>query len=379
MVPIDLDREWGVITAFLPEDWRELAWKTGAMRRHRGAIRDETTLLRTLLLYAAGDLSLRTAVLRAREHGLVNFSDEALMKRLKSSSAWLALLTQRTFTGTRRERSLKLGSPGRLFRAIDATSVAQTGKEACYWKIHYSVGLPDLRCDYYRVTDARGTETFKNFPVTRGDVLLADRGYCHREGVAHIVKQGGEVIVRLNHTNFPLLGQRGAEFELLPQLRRLEGLTPGEWKVTYEAYGKRYPARLCALRKTVAAAAEAKQKIRRESKSTSISPKTLEAAEYIFVLATAGLGDMTAQEVLEAYRLRWQIELAFKRLKSLLNLDLLRQKKPPGAKAWLQAKLLVALLTERLLEESCLFSPWGYELATSGRHHQYPGTTKSLA
>src|SRR5579862_6956810 len=171
MVPIDLDAEWDLLTSFLPPDWEELAWKTGAMRRHRGTISDPSTLLRMLLLYAAGDLSFRSAVWRAREQGIAAISDEALMKRLNRSEAWLALLTQRMFTATRRERPAKLDSPNKLFRLVDATSVAQTGSPPFYWKIHYSIGLADLRCDFFRITDLRGGEEFKRFPATQGDVL----------------------------------------------------------------------------------------------------------------------------------------------------------------------------------------------------------------
>jgi hypothetical protein len=54
--------------------------------------------------------------------------------------------------------------------------------------------------------------------------------------------------------------------------------------------------------------------------------------------------------VLALYRLRWRIELAFKRLKSLIGL-----KEPPGfdegsAKPWILAHLLLALLIEPLAD-----------------------------
>ena len=67
--------------------------------------------------------------------------------------------------------------------------------------------------------------------------------------------------------------------------------------------------------------------------------------------------------MLDLYRLRWQAELAFKRLKSLLNVGHLPKYDPRSSRAWLQAKLLTALLIERLLIESKLFSPWGYPLS----------------
>ncbi|WP_325344740.1 transposase [Xylophilus sp.] len=68
--------------------------------------------------------------------------------------------------------------------------------------------------------------------------------------------------------------------------------------------------------------------------------------------------------MLELYRHRWQIELAFKRLKSLLQLGHLKKSDPQGAKAWLQGKVFVSLLIESLLVVGERFSPWGYFLAS---------------
>jgi len=70
----------------------------------------------------------------------------------------------------------------------------------------------------------------------------------------------------------------------------------------------------------------------------------------------------SAAQVLELYRCRWQIERAFKRLKSLLQLGQLPKKDPASARAWLQLKLLLALLIERLCHQARFFSPWGYRL-----------------
>ena len=361
MTPIDIDAEWELLAGFLPKDWEELAWTTQAMRRHRGRIRDAAMLLRMLLLYASDGLSFRSAAIRASELGLADVTDEALMKRLNSSERWLGALTHGMFTATRTGRPPHVDVPGRLVRAVDATVVRPPGALGGYWRIHYSIGLADLRCDFYGITDEKRGETFNRIPVSAGDILLGDRGYCHREAVAHVMRRRADVIVRLNHTSFPLLGRRGGKFEFLPHLRRLKGLASGEWDVAFDAYDQRHIARLCAIRKNSQHAAEAKEKIRRETEAADLQPDTLEAAEYIFVLATVPENELSAESILELYRARWQIELVFKRLKSLLDLDTLRQKRPPGARAWLQAKLLVALLTERLLEEGRVFSPWGHD------------------
>ena len=82
---------------------------------------------------------------------------------------------------------------------------------------------------------------------------------------------------------------------------------------------------------------------------------------------TIEIGDETfsAAAVMELYRQRWQIELAIKRLKSLLGLGHLPKKDPPSARAWLHGKLFVSLLVERVVEAANTFSPWGYELESA--------------
>ena len=91
-------------------------------------------------------------------------------------------------------------------------------------------------------------------------------------------------------------------------------------------------------------------------------PETLEAAKYVFVFTTVPRTDLSARQALEMYRGRWQIELVFKRLKSILGLGHLRKTDPASAKAWLQGKLLAAFLIEALIRCGESFFPWGWPL-----------------
>ena len=61
---------------------------------------------------------------------------------------------------------------------------------------------------------------------------------------------------------------------------------------------------------------------------------------------------------------RWQIELHFKRIKSLLRLGHLPKRSDESARAWIQGKLLTVLLIERLIEDARFFSPWGSPIST---------------
>ncbi len=68
-------------------------------------------------------------------------------------------------------------------------------------------------------------------------------------------------------------------------------------------------------------------------------------------------------QILEMYRLRWQVELVFKRFKQLADLGHVPKHDDDSAQAWLYGKLFVALMTERLIQRAESFSPWGYEVA----------------
>ncbi len=362
------DEEWCVLASLLPEDWRELARETGAIRRARGAISNPDTLLRLLLMHVATGLSLKQTVARAHLQQFVTVSDVALLKRLRSSEEWLRELARRMFEGSRYTSVAPLVPRGQRLRAVDATTVEEPGTTGTDWRVHYSICLPEMRCDFYELTDVRGGETYKRLPVEQGDIILADRGYCQREGVAHVLRHHGDAIVRLNSTSFPLLRPRGNEpLQVLPLLRRIKGCRAREWRARFEVAGERWPIRLCALRKSKEAAAVSKKKILQVAarKQKQVRPETLEFAEYIVVLATLESEILDASEVLEIYRARWQIELCFKRIKSLLQLGHLPKRSDVSARAWIQGKLLAVLLIERLIEEARLFSPWGFDLVAA--------------
>ncbi|HEX6040304.1 IS4 family transposase [Longimicrobium sp.] len=358
-----LAEEWGVITQFLPDGWRELARSTGALKRAR-QVRNADVLLRLAFLYAASGLSLQQAAARATNAGLARISSVALMKRMRSAGPWLREIAEGVFTGSARMPSLEAVSAGRRLRVVDATHVRVSGSSGTDWRLHYVLRLPTLTCDFAEVTDSSGGETYKRVPVEPGDVILGDRGYCHREGVAHVLDHGGDAVVRLNANSFPLLDQEGSQVDLLDTLRSIEGHAPKEYAVRFRANDREYAARLCAVRKSASAAQLAKERLLKAArkKGRTVQEQTLELAEYIFVLATPGLNDLTAEQVLELYRVRWQVELGFKRLKSLFDAGSAPNRDPEAVRSWIYAKLLAVLLIERLGEESRLFSPWGFPL-----------------
>jgi IS4 transposase len=91
-------------------------------------------------------------------------------------------------------------------------------------------------------------------------------------------------------------------------------------------------------------------------------------SEVIWIVIILDAKQATALQILELYRLRWQIELLFKRLKSLLHLDALPSRQGPTAKSWMLARLLAAALAQKIVQPAGPLSPWGYELQTCRLH-----------
>jgi Transposase DDE domain len=357
------EEDWEVVRSFLPEGWEKRARAFGALRRCRGFEGPEA-LLRTLLVHLADGCSLRETAVRAQEGQLATVSDVALLRRLKASGEWLRWMACELMQTWVERQPAEVFGKGLNVRLVDGTTVQEPGATGSTWRIHYSVALPMLACDEVHLTSPKVGESFQRFVVQPGDLLVGDRGFAHREGCAHVVGAGGEVLVRINLTNLPLERRNGAALPLLQRLRSLSGTRLGDWEAWITHEGGRMAGRLCALKKSELLAERARRRLLKEAtkKSRQVQPETLEAAGYVFVFTTLAPRFGPAA-VLEIYRGRWQIELAFKRLKSLMGLGHLKKTDPQAAMAWIHGKLLVAFLIEAMIAAGERFFPWGYPLA----------------
>ena len=362
-----LYEDWEVIERVLPDGWQEAARRTGALRRTRG-FKDAATLLRVLLIHLVDGCSLRETAVRAGAGGLIKVSDVALLGRLRGSGEWFRWMVEqmsRRLSGATRDVL-----PGKRVRLVDASVVCEPGATGSTWRLHYMIDLSTLTCEQLQVTLPEEGETLTRFDVQANDVLMADRGLAHRRGIRHVVDHQGDVIVRMNMVSVPLEDDKARALALLPKLRKLKMGQARDWSAWVRDDQGTIAVRVCAIKKSAEQTRKAQNKLREvaSKKGRNLQPDTLEAAGYIVVLTT--LQDVAADQILEMYRHRWQIELAFKRLKSLLHLGHLKKVDPVGAKAWLQGKLFVATLIETLIAVGERFSPWGYFLPEEQRPTQ---------
>lgn len=352
--------DWRVVTRLLPERWEARARDLGALRRTRG-VSDAGTLLRVLLIHLAGGCSLVETALRARLSGLCSISPVAVFKRLRAAEQWLRWLAEQFWL--RRGRPCSL--PGRRVRVVDASVVSEAGVTGSQWRVHYAIDLASLQCDFFELTDVHGGETYRRLPVQAGDLVLGDRAYSRAPGIAHVLRCKGDVLVRLHVKSLPLFEKNGRPLRLLPRLRRLKAGQAAEWPAFVHGPDGPLAGRLVAIKRSAAAAARVRDRVQRRArrKQRSVSAATVEAAGYVLLWTTLAKRAHTARFILDMYRWRWQIELAFKRMKSILGLGQLPKQTDASSRAWLHGKLLVALMLEQLWQEAETVSPWGYPLA----------------
>lgn len=332
---------------------------SGALVRKR-AVKNAADLLHLALGYGACGLSLRLEAAWAQLRGLAQLSDVALLNRLRGAADWLGQILAAILSDRVR------GSPragGRVVRVIDATSLSQPGSRTSDWRVHVSCRLgPQPVIEQVVLSDGRGAESLQRFVGAPGEIALVDRGYAKADDLAAWRAQGRAFIVRTGWNALRLRTPEGGVFDLFAALDRMGEQASAEWPVAIardRAARQLLPVRLIALRLSEAQAEQSRRRARAKSRrqGKTLQPQTLRAAGYVLLLSSLE-AEVGADEVLALYRLRWQIELVFKRLKSLLHLDALPAKDPDLARCWIYAKLIAALLLEETIQLFFDSPPW---------------------
>ena len=354
---------WPLLLSLFPSDWESQAVHHGAIQRLR-SFPSAAALLRVLLLHIGKGYSLRETAARAKLAGIADISDVTVLNRLRLCEAWwrqlcLSLLEEDGI-------SLPDGPHGYRVRVLDGTLVKEPGRTGSQWRIHYSLRLPSLLCDHFALTATKGkgtAEILHRFPAQRGDLVLADRAYSTPVGIGALHEKGAAVLLRWHSTSLPLFDSNDRPFDLLEKLR--QPIEPGvavEWAVTIKSPAGKIAGRICALRKSESSTRLAVRKIKRKAKKNKSVTKaeTLEYAAYVIVFTTLPAKQFPAPTVMEWYRSRWQIELNFKRWKTLARMGQLPKSDEESSRAWLYGKLLLALLAQKLIRIGRTTSPWGY-------------------
>ena len=340
---------WSQLVARLggPEALASSAREHGAFIRARG-VRSAEDVLRLALMYGPGGHSLRSVAAMAAAADLADVSDVAVLDRLKHAADWLQSLCKERLACIAKEIGVE--TTERPIRIVDGSRLEGPGDRV--WRLHlcYDAGL--ARIVDAVITTTKEGERLDRLAVTPGEIRLGDRGFPQPDGIRNTLAAGADVLVRLTWNSLQMT-TNGKPIDWLKLFRRASGQGSLDMPVrVHKAHSRFEPLdmRLVIIKKPPAAAAKARAKARRASSKNQrrTDPRTLAGADYVILLTSLKREEFPIKTVGALYRLRWQIELAIKRLKSILHIDRLPAKHPDLVRAWLHAHLLLALLLDEI-------------------------------
>jgi hypothetical protein len=347
----DLDTLFEELLQDLPPETAQMAREFKAFTRSR-KIKTPVQLLRVVLLYCGLDKSLREVA--GHVTLLVErITDTSVAERLAACRPWVRALLAQMLP---RPDLAMLSAPHR-FLVIDASGIQAPGARGTQYRLHLCMEMVTLTFTSVTITDKRTGESLKHFPLGPGDVAVADRGYCHPEAIVQTVQRGADVLLRLNPHHVPLSQRDGAPLDLVAALQPQAPATICTLpvRIGQASQPDGIAAWVHAYRLPEEQANRARQVCRKRNSKKGHQPKkrTLFLAGWVLVLTSLLPALLSGPTALAVYRVRWQIEVAIKRWKSLLDADLLRAHYgSPLADVWLHGKLLYALLLDRRLRRT---------------------------
>lgn len=339
----------------LPPQVLPMARQFDALVRAR-KVKTPEQLLRLVFLYCGLDKPLRqvAGTFTALYEPL---TDQSVAERLRACNPWVKAVLRQMFPLP----AVDALPAGLRFRAIDASTIQAPGAKGTDHRLHICMDLVSLEFVEVLVSDVHTGETLKHFALAPGDVAVGDRGYCHAQGMSAVVKRGAEVVVRLNPHSVVLCQPTGAPLSLVAALKRQRTDTIRTLPVLIRSSCGHYEVQgwVHAYRLSAEQAGRARQKCRKGHKKGTPRAATLYVAGWVLVFTTLAPEVLAPETIMQLYRCRWQVEIAIKRWKSVLNVDALRAKATsPLAEVWLHGKLLYALMLERRMRRR-LGDSWG--------------------
>lgn len=340
------------------------ARRCGAFERGR-KITCAVDLLRLVLAYCLGSKGLRLTAAWAEAIGLASMSNVAVLKRLRKAAPWLEAIVARLI-GERSARRTVDAAKGRLIRIVDATVVAKASlkdrQAGGVWRVHAVFDLDGTseRFSAFDLTDEREGERLDRAAVVAGEIRIADRAYLQPDRIARVRAAGADILIRAPWNGARWLDAGGKPLNLIAKLMKARRAGFIDRPIGIAVTGDEpIRLRLVAIRKPEEAIVATRAKLEAEAraKGRHLKPETLVAAAWVILVTSLDGRAFSTAEIGELYKIRWRIEIAFKHLKSGLGFHRPLNEDPGVAKAHVLSHLILALLTEPLVEEHLGVSP----------------------
>jgi len=347
------------VLRLLPEGWEAKAKELGALRRAR-EIKTPEELLKLILLYLTEGKSFAGTSALIQLVGESRLNKMAVFKRIRNSAMWLQWLCEHIY----RRAGLTIPKPKWLGNKnvilADGTEDVKCGVRRQCYKLHYSLDLFTLAAKEFLVTDIRTGEKLRNFQkFGKNDIVMADRMYGTIPGIAYLKEHKAGYVLRIKSNGFSVFDRKNQKIDLIKRLSKLKEGKIADISAQCIINGRYEPVRICALRKDAESERAGLKRLTKENQRKQggkpVTDLQRESNKYIIIATSLG-NEVSAAQILELYRARWQIEIAFKRLKSLFHYNDLPSKHSESALAWFYGKLLLAALCETLVNTG-RFSP----------------------
>lgn len=331
----------------LPADSADLARECQAFQRAR-VLESPEDLLYLVLLYSIGDLSLREIAGVCAGSGKP-LTDEAVRQRLAACPKWVEGLLGKLLPTS----PLPAGAEGNWQLLLcDGSSISGPGATGTDYRWHLAYDPVAQQIRELHLSDVHTGESLTRYQLGPGQVVLGDRAFAKAPALLATRASGAHVVVRMTPQYLPLWTRTGGTFDLVAALRAA-GDQPRlsfALEVRDGQSGQTLPVWIHALHLNEQACNRARRRAKHEARRRGRTPRaqTLFLSEWVLVLTTLPPEELSAEDILELYRIRWQVELVIKRYKSLLAAARVRAKRgSPLATVYLVGNLLFAVLVER--------------------------------
>jgi len=334
----------------LPDNYEEKC----AIQRFRG-IKSTADLMMLMLIHLMNGTSLVEMSVIARAAKLGELSDVAFMNRLSQSKSWFESICQMLVAREMENYSQPQWLDSKAVVAVDATNIVEKGRSGRAYRLHYMLDVFKMASIQCKITEQAVGETLVNFEIQPNMLVIADRMYSNVRGMEHCINNGADFLLRMRKNSFKTCDDNGAVINVLSKLKEAK---EGEY-LDFKAFainkaGVTLPVRICAMRKTPEQIEKTMKHLKNQERKGTVSPEAKMFNEYI-VLVTSLPDIVTVEQIMSVYRLRWQVEIYFKRMKSILDFGDMPKRKTENSLSWLNGKMMVALLIESIIAKS--FSP----------------------
>ena len=330
--------DWLKVSSHLPVDLEDIARETRAFVRPR-QIRSGEMLLRILLSYASGNNSLEKTVAAASSRGWAKMSANALHLRLRGSEkfaqrVFLSLLSRSTGMSSRVKRRIRI---------VDGTFLSAPGAKTSDFTLHVQYDPVSGHPVSMELDNGHSGESFRLHSFSPGDLVMGDRAYGKCRGIDSVLEQGADVLVRIHPQTIRLIDAQSKTVKLTSLASQVPKGASASFQLFLPIPSDGERAGGWATSKAI------------RIRPVRVIATYTDKGEILWLLTNLSEEDLSTQDALDLYRERWQIELFFKRLKSILDLDEVPSRDPTVARPWIYLKMIAAILALKLEDE--VFSP----------------------